>query len=85
MSLLNYTYYVLTRWIFSQSLVSSKSRLIITSAEDAPATDSVLSADSISVEVSIDDVRVGDSVLVLPGETIPVDVCYSYVYLPVSN
>ncbi|ONK75069.1 uncharacterized protein A4U43_C03F12990 [Asparagus officinalis] len=55
------------------SLVSSKSRLIITSSEDAPATDSVLMADSISVEVPIDDVRVGDSVLVFPGETIPVD------------
>lgn len=55
------------------SLVSSKSRLIITSSEEAPATDSVLSTNSITVEVPIDDVRVGDSVLVLPGETVPVD------------
>lgn len=56
------------------SLVSSQSRLIISSSsEEAISSDTVLSADSISVDVPIDDVRIGDSILVLPGETIPVD------------
>lgn len=76
MSLLSFTCQLLTWCIFLQSLVSSKSRLIITSSEEAPATDSVLSTNAITVEVPIDDLRVGDSVLVLPGETIPIDVCY---------
>lgn len=57
-----------------QSLVSSQSRLVIASTESDPATDNVLSADAICVEVPTDDVRIGDSILVLPGETIPVDV-----------
>nr|GEY06350.1 copper-transporting ATPase PAA2, chloroplastic [Tanacetum cinerariifolium] len=34
---------------------------------------SILSSDSICIEVPTDDIRVGDMVLVLPGETIPVD------------
>lgn len=55
------------------SLVSSQSRLIISSSEEDASSDTVLSANSISVDVPIDDIRVGDSVLVLPGETIPVD------------
>ncbi|XP_077236345.1 copper-transporting ATPase PAA2, chloroplastic [Tasmannia lanceolata] len=55
------------------SLVSSQSRLVITSSEGNPSTDNVLGADAICVEVPTDDVRVGDSILVLPGETIPVD------------
>ncbi|XP_058078208.1 copper-transporting ATPase PAA2, chloroplastic [Magnolia sinica] len=55
------------------SLVSSQSRLVITSSEGNTSADNVLSADAICVEVPTDDVRVGDSVLVLPGETIPVD------------
>ncbi|KAJ6844959.1 copper-transporting ATPase PAA2, chloroplastic [Iris pallida] len=55
------------------SLVSSQSRLIISSSEEAASSDTVLSANSISVDVPIDDIRVGDSILVLPGETIPVD------------
>ncbi|CAA6664658.1 unnamed protein product [Spirodela intermedia] len=54
------------------SLVSSQSRLIVTSIEDDPS-ESVISADTICVEVPTDDVRVGDSIVVLPGETIPVD------------
>ncbi|KAL5995325.1 Copper-transporting ATPase paa2, chloroplastic [Asimina triloba] len=55
------------------SLVSSQSRLVITSTDNNSPTDNVLSADAICVEVPTDDVRVGDSVLILPGETIPVD------------
>jgi Cu2+-exporting ATPase len=59
------------------SLISTQSRLVITSSEGSPSTDSVLSSDSICVEVPTDDIRVGDSVLVLPGETIPIDVSLS--------
>ncbi|XP_072977810.1 copper-transporting ATPase PAA2, chloroplastic [Typha angustifolia] len=55
------------------SLVSPQSRLVISSSEEDPSLDSVLGEDAISIEVPIDDVRVGDSLLVLPGETIPVD------------
>ncbi|XP_008797345.2 copper-transporting ATPase PAA2, chloroplastic [Phoenix dactylifera] len=55
------------------SLVSSQSRLVITSSEEDPSSDNALSTDAISIEVPVDDVRVGDSILVLPGETIPVD------------
>ncbi|KAJ8646951.1 hypothetical protein MRB53_008699 [Persea americana] len=55
------------------SLVSSQSRLVIASSESDPSTDNALSADAICVEVPTDDVRVGDSILVLPGETVPVD------------
>ena len=57
-----------------QSLLSPQSRLIITSSSDDPSSDGILSSDAITVEVPVDDVRVGDSILVLPGETIPVDV-----------
>ncbi|KAG5048311.1 hypothetical protein JHK85_009414 [Glycine max] len=55
------------------SLISTQSRLVITSTEGSPSTDTVLSSDAICVEVPTDDIRVGDSVLVLPGETIPID------------
>ncbi|XP_010936926.1 copper-transporting ATPase PAA2, chloroplastic [Elaeis guineensis] len=55
------------------SLVSSESRLVITSSEEDPSSDNALNGDAISIEVPVDDVRVGDSILVLPGETIPVD------------
>ncbi|XP_061374837.1 copper-transporting ATPase PAA2, chloroplastic isoform X2 [Gastrolobium bilobum] len=55
------------------SLISTQSRLVITSSEGSPSTDSVLCSDAICVEVPTDDIRVGDSVLVLPGETIPID------------
>lgn len=47
---------------------------MITSSESESSTKNVLGSDSICVEVPTDDIRVGDSVLVLPGETIPVDV-----------
>ncbi|XP_062210075.1 copper-transporting ATPase PAA2, chloroplastic [Phragmites australis] len=55
------------------SLLSPQSRLVITSSSDDPSSDSILNSDAITVEVPVDDVRVGDSILVLPGETIPVD------------
>lgn len=47
---------------------------MITSSENAPSAASVLFSDAICVEVPTDNIRVGDSVLVLPGETIPIDV-----------
>ncbi|CAJ1973585.1 unnamed protein product [Sphenostylis stenocarpa] len=49
------------------------SRLVITSTEGPPSTETVLCSDAICVEVPTDDIRVGDSVLVFPGETIPID------------
>ncbi|XP_030448552.1 copper-transporting ATPase PAA2, chloroplastic [Syzygium oleosum] len=55
------------------SLISTQSRLVITSSESDLSTDSVLCSDALCVEVPTDDIRAGDSVLVLPGETIPVD------------
>ncbi|KAK2645018.1 hypothetical protein Ddye_020213 [Dipteronia dyeriana] len=55
------------------SLISTQSRLVITSSESDPSADSVLCSDAICVEVPTDDIRVGDSVLVFPGETIPID------------
>ena len=60
-----------------QSLVSTQSRLIMSSVEGDPS-DNVISADTICVEVPTDDVCVGDSILVLPGETIPVDVSQDF-------
>lgn len=55
------------------SLVATQSRLVLTSSEEPMPTDSLLSASSVSIEIPTDDVRIGDSLLVLPGETIPVD------------
>ncbi|XP_057959609.1 copper-transporting ATPase PAA2, chloroplastic [Malania oleifera] len=55
------------------SLVSTQSRLVITSSESDSSADSILCSDAICVEVPTDDIQVGDSVMVLPGETIPVD------------
>ncbi|KAI3905552.1 hypothetical protein MKX01_036461 [Papaver californicum] len=55
------------------SLLSSQSRLVVTSLEADPSVEDVLSSDAVCVEVPTDNVRVGDTVLVLPGETIPVD------------
>ncbi|XP_043810705.1 copper-transporting ATPase PAA2, chloroplastic isoform X3 [Manihot esculenta] len=55
------------------SLMSTQSRLVITSSDSNSPADSVLCSDAICVEVPTDDVRVGDTLLVLPGETIPVD------------
>lgn len=57
-----------------QSLISTQSRLVITSSDNSTAADSVLSSDSICIDVPVDEIRVGDSLLVLPGETFPVDV-----------
>ncbi|XP_038897558.1 copper-transporting ATPase PAA2, chloroplastic isoform X2 [Benincasa hispida] len=55
------------------SLISSHSRLVITPSERDSSTNDVLCSDAMCIKVSTDDIRVGDSVLVLPGETIPVD------------
>lgn len=55
------------------SLISSHSRLVITPSEGNSSTDDVLCSDAMCIQVSTDDIRVGDSVLVLSGETIPVD------------
>lgn len=50
---------------------------MITSSDNNTTADSVLSSDSICINVPVDDIRVGDSLLVLPGETFPVDVSVS--------
>lgn len=55
------------------SLISTKSRLVITSSDSDSSGNSLLSSDAICVEVPTDDIRVGDTLLVLPGETVPVD------------
>lgn len=55
------------------SLVSTQARLVIAPAESDSFADAVLSSDTICIKVSTDDVQVGDRLLVLPGETIPVD------------
>ncbi|KAL6208089.1 hypothetical protein ACLB2K_019041 [Fragaria x ananassa] len=55
------------------SLINTQSRLVIATSENDSSGDIVLGSDAICLEVPTDDVRVGDSVLVLPGETIPVD------------
>lgn len=55
------------------SLISTKARLIIAPSGNDFADDGVVCSDAICTEVPTDDIRVGDSILVLPGETIPVD------------
>jgi len=60
--------------VILQSLVSTQARLVIASSGSDSFADAVLSSDTICIEVPTDNVRVGDSLLVLPGETIPVDV-----------
>lgn len=55
------------------SLISTRSRLVISSTESESPANNVLCSDSVTVDVPTDDIRVGDSVLVFPGETIPVD------------
>ncbi|KAJ8751049.1 hypothetical protein K2173_016230 [Erythroxylum novogranatense] len=55
------------------SLISTQSRLVITSSDGNPPADTVLCNNAICVEVPTDGIRVGDTVLVLPGEIIPVD------------
>ncbi|CAH9090334.1 unnamed protein product [Cuscuta epithymum] len=54
------------------SLISTKSRLVVTPCGSGSSSN-VVSSDAIYIEVPTDDIRVGDSLLVLPGETIPVD------------
>lgn len=65
--------------------MSTQSRLVITSSESDSSDGNVLCSDDICVEVSTDDIRVGDSVLILPGETIPVDVSYLTSVYKVEN
>ncbi|XP_021744076.1 copper-transporting ATPase PAA2, chloroplastic-like isoform X2 [Chenopodium quinoa] len=55
------------------SLISTQARLVITSSESDSSANEVLASDAICIEVPTDDIRVGDTVLVLPGETVPVD------------
>ncbi|KAL0330512.1 UNVERIFIED_CONTAM: Copper-transporting ATPase PAA2, chloroplastic [Sesamum radiatum] len=55
------------------SLISTKSRLVIAPSGSDVSADSVLCSDAMCIEVPTDDIRIGDSILVLPGETIPVD------------
>ncbi|KAL9176596.1 hypothetical protein ABFS82_01G007300 [Erythranthe guttata] len=56
------------------SLISTKSRLVIApSGGSDVSAENVLCTDAMCIEVPTDDIRVGDSLLVLPGETIPVD------------
>ncbi|KAL8222949.1 hypothetical protein R6Q57_020348 [Mikania cordata] len=55
------------------SLISTQSRLVISPSESKVTDDSILSSDSICIEVPTDEIHIGDTVLVLPGETIPVD------------
>ncbi|XP_027774687.1 copper-transporting ATPase PAA2, chloroplastic-like [Solanum pennellii] len=54
------------------SHISTQSRLVITSFGSDSSTD-VVGSDAICIEVPIDDIRVGDSLLVFSGETIFVD------------
>ncbi|VFQ97764.1 unnamed protein product [Cuscuta campestris] len=54
------------------SLISTQSRLVVTPSGSGSSSE-VVSSDAIYIEVPTDDIRVGDSLLVLPGETIPVD------------
>lgn len=54
---------------------------MITSSDNNTAADSVLSPDSICINVPVDEIRVGDSLLVLPGETFPVDVSVSFLLI----
>uniref|UniRef100_A0A6N2L1N0 P-type ATPase A domain-containing protein n=1 Tax=Salix viminalis TaxID=40686 RepID=A0A6N2L1N0_SALVM len=53
--------------------MSTQSRLVISSSDSNNLMETVLCSDAICTDVPTDDVRVGDTVLVLPGETIPVD------------
>ncbi|MED6168918.1 Copper-transporting ATPase PAA2 [Stylosanthes scabra] len=48
--------------LVDNSLISTQSRLVITSSEGSPSTESVLSPNTICVEVPTDDIRVGVSV-----------------------
>lgn len=68
-----------------QSLISTKARLVIAPSGSDSADDSIVCSDAVCIEVPTDDIRVGDSVLVLPGETIPVDVSDLSLFLFNSN
>lgn len=62
-----------------QSLISTKSRLVITPSGSDQLAENVICSDAMCLEVPTDDIRAGDCVLVLPGETIPVDVGDSHL------
>lgn len=51
------------------------------SSESDSDADTVLGSDAVCVEVPTDDIRVGDSVLVLPGETFPIDVSVQNIWV----
>ena len=51
--------------IIWQSLLSPQSRLVITSSSDDLPSDGILNSDAITVQVLVNDVHVGDSVLVI--------------------
>ncbi|GAA0156841.1 primary active transporter [Lithospermum erythrorhizon] len=55
------------------ALISTTSRLVIAPSGSEPSDDGILCTDSMCVEVPTDNIHIGDMVLVLPGETIPVD------------
>ena len=58
-----------------QSLVPPESRLVVEEDDGiSPQSGELLTAHTISVTVPTSQIRPGDSVLVFPGETIPVDV-----------
>lgn len=72
-----------------QSLVPSESRLVIDEDGDGLGqSGDLLASRAMSVKVPTSQVRPGDSVLVLPGETIPVDVSttnYHHLFLCMGN
>uniref|UniRef100_A0A0C9S3V5 TSA: Wollemia nobilis Ref_Wollemi_Transcript_28344_3340 transcribed RNA sequence n=1 Tax=Wollemia nobilis TaxID=56998 RepID=A0A0C9S3V5_9CONI len=55
------------------SLVSSQSRLVVPMDGGSTFTNEVLPSEAACFEVPTDEIRSGDFILVLPGETIPVD------------
>lgn len=55
------------------SLVSSQSRLVVPADGGSISTNEVFPSEAACFEVPTDDIRPGDFILILPGETIPVD------------
>lgn len=51
------------------------------SSESDSDANTVLGSDAVCVKVPTDDIRVGDSVLVLPGETFPIDVSAQNIWV----